>query len=164
MRSDIVRALRWPAGIFAQIGIPLAFEQLRKVLNGMSDQEFYSVGIRSTSPTATAESYRIVAGSNADRGVRDTDAANFTQGHFMGRGQVNGAAEVIGASAGGRVWSNGKLSIPEIIDWMDALHGRITADQVNIGRSGLDFRRAAIIGTGTGTSKMPCRPLTTAGC
>ena len=118
---------------------PLAFEQIRKVLNGMSDQEFYSVGIRSTSPTATAESYRIVAGSNADRGVRDTDAANFTQGHFMGRGQVNGEIEVIGASAGGRVWSNGKLSIPDILNWMSALHGRITANQVNIGRSGLDL-------------------------
>lgn len=118
---------------------PLAFEQIRKVLNGMTDQEFYSVGIRSTSPTATAESYRIVAGSNADRGVRDTDAANFAQGHFMGRGQVNGETEVIGASAGGRVWSNGKLSIPEILDWMTALHARITADQVNIGRSGLDL-------------------------
>ncbi|WP_186830325.1 DEAD/DEAH box helicase family protein [Mitsuaria sp. TWR114] len=118
---------------------PLAFEQIRKVLNGMTDQEFYSVGIRSTSPTATAESYRIVAGSNADRGVRDTDAANFSQGHFMGRGQVNGATEVIGASAGGRVWSNGKLSIPDILDWMEALHGRMTAAQVNIGRSGLDL-------------------------
>ncbi|MCB4320621.1 DEAD/DEAH box helicase family protein [Alcaligenes sp. 13f] len=118
---------------------PLAFEQIRKVLNGMTDQEFYSVGIRSTSPTATTESYRIVAGSNADRGVRDTDAANFSQGHFMGRGQVNGETEVIGASAGGRVWSNGKLSIPDIIDWMEALHGRITAAQVNIGRSGLDL-------------------------
>lgn len=118
---------------------PLAFEQIRKVLNGMTDQEFYSVGIRSTSPTATAESYRIVAGSNADRGVRDTDAANFSQGHFMGRGQVNGETEVIGASAGGRVWSNGKLSIPDILDWMEALHGRMTAAQVNIGRSGLDL-------------------------
>lgn len=118
---------------------PLAFDQIRKVLNGMTDQEFYSVGIRSNSPTATAESYRIVAGSNADRGVRDTDAANFSQGHFMGRGQVNGETEVIGASAGGRVWSNGKLSIPDILDWMNALHGRITANQVNIGRSGLDL-------------------------
>lgn len=118
---------------------PLAFEQIRKVLNGMTDQEFYSVGIRSTSPTAIAESYRIVAGSNADRGVRDTDAANFSQGHFMGRGQVNGETEVIGASAGGRVWSNGKLSIPDILDWMEALHGRITAAQINIGRSGLDL-------------------------
>lgn len=118
---------------------PLAFEHIRKVLNGMTDQEFYSVGIRSTSPIATAESYRIVAGSNADRGVRDTDAANFSQGHFMGRGQVNGEAEVIGASAGGRVWSNGKLSIPNILRWMTALHGRITAERVNIGRSGLDI-------------------------
>ncbi|SDP35840.1 Superfamily II DNA or RNA helicase [Ralstonia sp. 25mfcol4.1] len=118
---------------------PLAYDQIRKVLNGMTDQEFYSVGIRSTSPTATTESYRIVAGSNADRGVRDTDAANFSQGHFMGRGQVNGESEVIGASAGGRIWSNGKLSIPEILDWMTALHGRMTANQVNIGRSGLDL-------------------------
>jgi len=119
--------------------VSLAFEQIRKVLNGMSDQEFYSVGIRSNSPTATAESYRIVAGSNADRGVRDTDAANFSQGHFMGRGQVDGEVEVIGASAGGRIWSNGKLSVPDILDWMVALHGRITAEQVNIGRSGLDL-------------------------
>lgn len=118
---------------------PLAFDQIRKVLNGMSDQEFYSVGIRSTSPAATAESYRIVAGSNADRGVRDTDAANFAQGHFMGRGQVNGQAEIIGASAGGRIWSNGKLSIHQVMDWMNALHERITANQVNIGRSGLDL-------------------------
>ncbi|ASC65328.1 hypothetical protein B9P52_13880 [Achromobacter denitrificans] len=118
---------------------PLAFEQIRKVLNGMTDQEFYSVGIRSTSPIATAESYRIVAGSNADRGVRDSDAANFSQGHFMGRGQVNGETEIIGASAGGRVWSNGKLSISDILDWMEALHARMTADQINIGRSGLDL-------------------------
>ncbi len=117
---------------------PLAFEQIRKVLNGMTDQEFYSVGIRSNSPSATAESYRIVAGSNADRGVRDTDAANFSQGHFMGRGQIDGEVEVIGASAGGRIWSNGKLSIPNILKWMDALHARITAEKVNIGRSGLD--------------------------
>jgi superfamily II DNA or RNA helicase len=118
---------------------PLAFEQIRKVLNGMTDQEFYSVGIRSTSPTATAESYRIVAGSNADRSMRNTDAANFSQGHFMGRGVVNGETEVIGASAGGRVWSNGKLSIPDILEWMNALHARITANNVNIGRSGLDL-------------------------
>ncbi|WP_157128596.1 hypothetical protein [Cupriavidus sp. USMAA2-4] len=118
---------------------PLAFNQIRKVLNGMTDQEFYSIGIRSTSPTATTESYRIVAGSNADRGVRDTDAASFSQGHFMGRGQVNGEAEVIGASAGGRIWSNGKLSIPDILDWMTALHERMTANQINIGRSGLDL-------------------------
>lgn len=118
---------------------PLAFEQIRKVLNGMSDQEFYSVGIRSTSPTATTESYRIVAGSNADRGIRDSDASSFSQGHFMGRGEINGASEVIGASAGGRIWSNGKLSIPDVLSWMTALHGRMTSDQVNIGRSGLDL-------------------------
>jgi superfamily II DNA or RNA helicase len=117
---------------------PLPYDQIRRVLNGMSDQEFFSIGIRSTSLTASSESYRILAGSNADRGVRDSDATNFAQGHFMGRGEVDGTSEIIGASAGGRVWSNGKLSVAQILDWMTALHGRITSAHVNIGQSGLD--------------------------
>jgi superfamily II DNA or RNA helicase len=117
----------------------LGFDRIRRVLNGMTEQEFYSIGIRSKSPTATAESYRIMAGSSADRNVRDSDAANFSQGHFMGKGQVGGESEIIGASAGGRIWSNGKLSIPDLLDWMSALHQRMTAQQINIGRSGLDL-------------------------
>ncbi|HHW4725320.1 TPA: DEAD/DEAH box helicase [Legionella pneumophila] len=117
----------------------IAFEDARKVLNGMTDQEFFSVGIRSTSPVAIAESYRIVAGKNADRGIRDTDANNFSQGHFMGRGEVDGESEIIGVSARGRIWSNGKLSITDILNWMAELHERMTANQINIGRSGLDI-------------------------
>lgn len=118
--------------------IPLAFERVRKVLNGLQGQEFFSIGLRNTSPTATTETYRIVAGSQADRGVRDSDAAYFCQGHFFGRGELNGESEIIGASSGGRVWSNGKISIPELLEWMDTLHARIASVTVNIGRSGLD--------------------------
>lgn len=117
---------------------PLAFERVRKVLNGLQGQEFFSIGLRNTSPTATTETYRIVAGSQADRGVRDSDAAYFCQGHFFGRGEVDGESEIIGASSGGRVWSNGKISVPDLLEWMDTLHGRIAAVAVNIGRSGLD--------------------------
>lgn len=117
----------------------LSLEQVRKVLNGMTDQVFYNIGIRNLSPTTTAESYRIVTGSSADRGIRETDAVNFSQGHFMGKGLTDGEAEVIGASAGGRVWSSGKLSIPETLEWMEELHARITANEINIGRSGLDL-------------------------
>lgn len=116
----------------------LAFERVRKVLNGLEGQEFFSIGLRNTSPTATTETYRIVAGSQADRGVRDTDAAYFCQGHFFGRGEINGESEIIGASSGGRVWSNGKVSIPALLQWMDTLHTRIASVALNIGRSGLD--------------------------
>lgn len=119
--------------------VPLALEELRKVLHGMTDQEFYSVGLRSTSPSAPTESYRIVAGTNADRGIRDSDATNFAQGHFMGRGTVEGETEIIGASSSGRVWSTGRLTLPELMNWTDALHTRITAEHVAIGRSGLDL-------------------------
>lgn len=117
---------------------PLSFEKIRNVLNGLEDQEFFSVGLRNTSPTATTESYRIVAGSQADRGVRDSDASHFCQGHFFGRGEVDGISEIIGASSGGRIWSNGKFSIPELFVWMDVLHQRISSDVITIGPSGLD--------------------------
>lgn len=116
----------------------IPFAQLRKVLNGLEQQEFFSIGLRNTSPVATTESYRIVAGSQADRGVRDTDGATYCQGHFFGRGEIDGESEIIGASSGGRVWSNGKTSLPDLLDWMDTLHARISAAVVSIGRSGLD--------------------------
>jgi superfamily II DNA or RNA helicase len=117
---------------------PLPFERVRRVLNGLQSQEFFGVGLRNTSPTATSETYRIVAGSQADRGVRDTDAAHFCQGHFFGRGEVDGETEVIGGSSGGRIWSNSKVPIPELLEWMDTLHSRISSFVTNIGRSGLD--------------------------
>ncbi|MDX1838832.1 DEAD/DEAH box helicase [Legionella taurinensis] len=63
--------------------IALSFEEIRKVLNGIKEQEFFTVGLRSTSPVAITESYRIVAGRNADRGIRNIDSVNFAQGHFM---------------------------------------------------------------------------------
>jgi hypothetical protein len=117
---------------------PMPFAKVRSVLNGLEQQEFFSIGLRNTSPVATTESYRIVAGSQADRGVRDTDRAVYCQGHFFGRGEVDGESEIIGASSGGRVWSNGKIPLPDLLDWMNTLHVRISAAVVAIGRSGLD--------------------------
>ncbi|TBR39398.1 MULTISPECIES: DEAD/DEAH box helicase [Dyella] len=117
----------------------LGFHQARRVLNGLQGQEFFSVGMRSTSPVRSTESYRILAGAQTDRNIRDNDAATYTQGHFYGRGyDQNGSQELIGASAGGRAWSNGKDSIDKVLRWMVSLHNRITAEQLVIGRSGLD--------------------------
>ena len=117
---------------------PLNYSNVRRVLNGLNSQEFFSVGIRNNSPVQTTESYRIVAGSQADRGIRDADVAGFSQGHFFGRGEIRGDQEIIGASAGGRVWSNGKDSIPGVMKWMDELHARIVSREERIGPSGLD--------------------------
>ncbi|MCG2580123.1 MAG: DEAD/DEAH box helicase family protein [Marinobacter sp.] len=117
---------------------PLDYAKARGVLNGLNGQEFFSVGIRNNSPMPAAESYRIVAGAQADRGIRDADAGNYVQGHFFGRGEINGNKEIIGASGGGRIWSNGKCSIPNLIKWMDELYARIVSDKQTIGPSGLD--------------------------
>jgi len=117
----------------------LPYQTVMRVRNGITEQEFYNVGVRSISPTTTAESYRIMAGRSADRGIRQSDASNFAQGHFMGRGKLNGAAEVVGASARGRMWAPGRDTLAGLLTWIDSLHGRLTAPQVALGRSGLDL-------------------------
>ncbi len=119
--------------------VPLPYQTVMKVRHGLTDQEFYNVGVRNISATTTAESYRILAGKSADRGIRESDSSNYAQGHFMGRGKYNGAVVVIGASARGRMWAPGRESIPSTISWMDSLRERITAKNVSLGRSGLDL-------------------------
>ncbi|WP_157006396.1 hypothetical protein [Luteibacter yeojuensis] len=118
------------------------FRVARLVLNGLNNQEFFNVGMRSTSPIRSAESYRISAGANTDRTISDSTGAKYAPGHFFGRA-VNGAGrtELIGASGGGRVWSTGRNSIKSVVDWVSELHARITAKHVSIGKSGLDRLR-----------------------
>lgn len=117
----------------------LPYQKVMKVRNGLTEQEFYNVGVRSISPTTTAESYRIMAGPSADRGIRQSDSSNFAQSHFMGRGKLDGRTEIVGASARGRMWAPGRNSIPGTLTWMGSLHRRITSPQVALGRSGLDL-------------------------
>lgn len=117
----------------------LPYQKVMRVRNGLTDQEYYNVGVRSISPTTTAESYRIMAGPSADRGIRQSDSSNFAQSHFMGRGKLDGRTEVVGASARGRMWAPGRNSIPGTLAWMASLHRRITSPQVALGRSGLDL-------------------------
>ncbi len=117
----------------------LPYEKVMRVRNGLTDQEFYNIGIRNISPATTAESYRIMAGKSADRGIHEADSSNYAQGHFMGRGKINGASVVIGASARGRMWAPGRNSVPDTMAWMDSLFSRITASALTMGKSGLDL-------------------------
>lgn len=117
----------------------LSYASVRKVLHGMTDQEFYNIGIRNMTPGANAETYRIITGSTADRGIRAVDAVTHSPGHFMGRGLVGGVPQAIGASARGRVWAMERLTIAETLAWMNALHARITVESARIGPSGLDL-------------------------
>lgn len=121
------------------LAISLPYQTVMKVRHGLTEQEFYNVGVRNISPTTTAESYRILAGRSADRGIREADAANYAQGHFMGRGKHNGSTVVIGASARGRMWAPKRESVPATISWLDSLCARITAANAALGRSGLDL-------------------------
>ena len=73
------------------------------------------VGMRNQMLNHNSESYRMIAGPTANRGVRPTDGRAYLQGHSYGRA-LDGTTEVtIGWSGLGKVWSNKTARVPEFL-------------------------------------------------
>jgi superfamily II DNA or RNA helicase len=120
----------------------LSYAETRKVLSGFQNVIHYNVGVRNISP-GSAESYRTIAGSRADRVLQASDARSHRQGHFMGRGQRHGELESIGASSRSRTWSNGSLQLPEFLEYVQDIDQRLASTEP-IARSGLDVVPAGV--------------------
>lgn len=99
--------------------------QLNRVLNGLTEGQFFSVGMRSRIVGDRIESYRILAGSSAEKALTRSDARFFSRGHVMGRGKRNGQPEVIGYSSGSKIWSVRSDQIPVLLQWCRQLAGRM---------------------------------------
>jgi hypothetical protein len=100
--------------------------QLNRVLNGLTEAQFFSVGMRSRIVGDRIESYRILAGSSAEKALSKSDARFFSRGHVMGRGKRDGQPEVIGYSSGSKIWSTTSDQIPLLIEWCRQLAARIS--------------------------------------
>jgi superfamily II DNA or RNA helicase len=100
--------------------------QLNRVLNGLKEAQFFSVGMRSRIVGDRIESYRILAGSSAEKALSKSDARFFSRGHVMGRGTRNGQPEVIGYSSGSKIWSTSSDQIPLLLEWCRQLAARMT--------------------------------------
>jgi superfamily II DNA or RNA helicase len=118
---------------------PLPTFQLNRVLNGMTEAKFSSVGMRSRIIGDRIESYRILVGSAANKAVSPSDGRFFSRGHVAGQGRRAGAVETIGYSTSSRVWSSQSNQLPLLIRWCRDLAERLSADVPASPLPGLDY-------------------------
>jgi hypothetical protein len=121
---------------------PLSNNRINRVLNDLTDSEFFSVGMRKRHKLGQIESYRMIAGPSADKAVHLTDARTFDRGHCFGTAKEDGNAITIGVSVGSKVWSNTYDRIPELLDWCNRLANKIASRNVAVTGSGLDLLSA----------------------
>lgn len=113
--------------------------QLNRVLNGLQDGEFFSLGLRSRLVGDRIESYRILAGARTQRALSKEDGRFFSRGHVMGRGTRAGRTEVIGYSSGSKVWSTTRDQVPVLLAWCGEL-AKLMSDTSPMGPQGnLDY-------------------------
>ncbi len=129
---------------------PLSNNRINRVLNGLKEAEFFSVGMRKRNQLGQIESYRIIAGPRASKAVDPSDARTFDRGHSFGRAIENGNQVTIGVSVGSKVWSNTYDRIPELLDWCDRLATKIASNVVPKTGSNLD-----LLSTGEELTEVP---------
>ena len=127
------------AGQFAPTRRALSAPRLNKVLVGLKNPAFFNVGMRSRVIGSASESYRIMAGSGADKSIRPSDARLYNQGHVFGRGEDDGTPVTIGLSSASKVWSARTSHVPALVEWCDRLAERIAGEEAPQTLCNLDY-------------------------
>jgi superfamily II DNA or RNA helicase len=117
----------------------LPIYQLNRVLNGLRNAEYFSLGMRSRLVGDRIESYRILAGARAQRALSKADGRFFSRGHVMGRGERDGRTEVIGYSSGSKVWSTRRDQVPVLLGWCRDLAKRMSDSSPMEPQGDLDY-------------------------
>jgi superfamily II DNA or RNA helicase len=96
--------------------------RIHRVLTGLQNPDFFSVGLKNTVQNSNTESYQIKAGPSAQNAISPTDGLLYQRGHIFGRGfNQDGEAVTIGYSSSSKVWSNCSARIGELIEWCQQL-------------------------------------------
>jgi len=98
---------------------PVPPNELDRVLLTLESPRFFNIGMRNNLQTSQTESYRIVAGSYAERSISTNDGRIFHRGHVFGVSQAD--RTTLGYCGTSKVWSAGSSTIPELIDWCKLL-------------------------------------------
>lgn len=128
----------------------LSPDELNRVLDGIVQPEFFSIGLRNRSGFGYGESYRMITGRAADRAIQKSDGRFYDRGHFFGKGLEGGKQTTIGLSSSSKVWSNRYDQVPILIEWCRSLAGKITKNVEPKTGSGLDY-----LGYGRRVTELP---------
>ena len=101
--------------------------QINKVLKDIVDPEFFNIGMQNRT-ASSGESYRIIAGSNAETTIRKSHSKNYANGHVFLKGKADGSNVTVGYSSGSKVWSNAYEKIPNFIKWCNVLGAKIISE------------------------------------
>ncbi|HEY0465819.1 MAG TPA: DEAD/DEAH box helicase family protein [Polyangiaceae bacterium] len=109
------------------LGTPrrLAPDELNRVLRGLDNAQFFSIGLKNRSAFGNAEAYRIMSGPAADRAVQRSDGRFYDRGHCFGRGEEDGTATTIGFSSASKIWSNMTGQLPDLFEWCRILASKL---------------------------------------
>lgn len=118
---------------------PLSLVRLNRALNELETPEFFNIGMRNRVASNTTESYRMIAGSSADRAILKSDSRLYHRGHVFGRASEDGRRVTIGLSSASKIWSNNSSKLPGLIEWCQVLARRIASENTPATGSGLDF-------------------------
>jgi superfamily II DNA or RNA helicase len=111
--------------------------QINKVLVDISDTEFFNIGMQNRSANS-GESYRIIAGPNAEKTIRKSHGKNYANGHVFMKGLSEGEKITIGYSTGSKVWSNSYQRIPNYIKWCSKIGQKIISNKEVKTNTGFD--------------------------
>jgi hypothetical protein len=101
---------------------------------------------------SSGESYRTIAGSNAEKVIRKSYGKNYANGHVFLRGTSKSENITIGYSTGSKVWSNSYEQIPNFIKWCQTIGDKLLSNKEVKTNSGFDN-----LPTGIPVTKFPLR-------
>lgn len=104
----------------------LSLHKINRVLRGLEDIQCFNVGMRNRQVSQETESYRILAGRQAERAVAPSDGRLFHRGHIFSRAVADDEVVTLGYSSASKIWSSGYLQIPELVDWCLLLGNKIS--------------------------------------
>jgi superfamily II DNA or RNA helicase len=106
----------------------LPLSRINRALRNLTDQEFFSIGMRNRAVTSSVESYRTLTGLGVHRALKRSDGRLFHQGHSFGRAKdQNNQMTTIGLASSSKIWSNRSAQLPDLIDWCRELAANLSS-------------------------------------
>lgn len=133
---------------------PLAMYEIRRVLRGANDWQFFNIGMRSRIASRSVESYRTIIGDGVDSAVSHTDGRLYHQGHVSGKAYSGDESKVLGYSSASKIWTLYASQIPELIEWFRSIASKIRDDSSFQTGSGLDKLPAGMQISNTGPRRI----------
>lgn len=95
----------------------LPLTEINRVIRGFENSDFFNIGMKNSFKGGKTESYRIIAGPNAQNAISKSDGVLFHRGHVFGKGQTDGKNTTLGYSSASKVWAHGSGRVSDLVNW-----------------------------------------------